>query len=129
MPVEAEDSDTNDEDRMDWMTVQLRQLIAEGQKALGKQIVVDADVPAKGEDGFEDDGDGGWDDEVVEEAREASPYSSNKGSRGHRRQWTHSRAHSSSFVSRGGSASALESRGTGSPVRWVNEFGRPASWT
>ncbi|KIJ55486.1 hypothetical protein M422DRAFT_774503 [Sphaerobolus stellatus SS14] len=58
------------DDQMDWMNDKLRQLIEEGQKALGKEVVVMSDDPDDKEDGAVDDGLDGW-EEV--EARQAKP--------------------------------------------------------
>jgi len=46
---------------MDWMSAQLQNLIAEGQKALGKEIVVGTDTGK--DDDLVDDGDDGWEEE------------------------------------------------------------------
>jgi len=54
---------------MDWMSERLRELIADGKKALGREIVVaEADSPldeASEDDrmGHLDDGEGGWEDD------------------------------------------------------------------
>jgi hypothetical protein len=54
---------------MDWMSERLRSLIADGKKALGREIVVAegvADSPLHGDSedgvGHLDDGEGGWED-------------------------------------------------------------------
>ncbi|KAG8893706.1 hypothetical protein FRB99_001789 [Tulasnella sp. 403] len=47
---------------MDWMSAQLQHLIAEGQKALGREIVVSTEEMVT-EDDLIDDGDQGWKDE------------------------------------------------------------------
>lgn len=52
------------DDQMNSMSSQLQNLIAEGQKALGKEIVVEMDVPHNEDEEIMDDGDGGWNDEV-----------------------------------------------------------------
>lgn len=51
------------DDQMDWMSSQLQRLIAEGQRALGKEIVVDTDDPSLSDEELVDDGDQGWSDE------------------------------------------------------------------
>jgi hypothetical protein len=43
---------------MDWMSERLRSLIADGQKALGREIVLPEHE--RPEVGLVDDGDGGW---------------------------------------------------------------------
>lgn len=62
-PVEELDDDATVDDQMDWMSSKLQQLIAEGQKALGKEIVVGADTGD--DDDLVDDGDQAWGDEDI----------------------------------------------------------------
>jgi len=47
------------EDRMDWMGGRLAQLIEDGKRALGKEVVVMSEV----QDDEEDDGNGDWEEE------------------------------------------------------------------
>jgi len=71
---------------MDWMGDKIRHLIEEGQKALGKEVVVMSDNPDANEDGAVDDGLEGW--EEVEDDRmrpgPSSPTSSTFRSKGAR---------------------------------------------
>lgn len=67
-PKPAEDADVDDQ--MDWMGDRLAQLIAEGQKALGKEVVVMSEDQAD----EVDDGSGAW----VEEEDERAPGSSHR---------------------------------------------------
>jgi hypothetical protein len=48
---------------MDWMSQRLMNLIQEGQKALGKEVVVMGDDAEAEDGGFVDDGADGWADE------------------------------------------------------------------
>ncbi|KAI0306009.1 hypothetical protein B0F90DRAFT_953129 [Multifurca ochricompacta] len=48
------------EDRMDWMGDRLAELIKDGKKALGKEVVVMSEAQEDGED----DGNGNWEEEV-----------------------------------------------------------------
>lgn len=50
---------------MDWMGEKLRDLIAEGQKALGKEVVVYAEDAEADDGGFIDDGAEGWADDAA----------------------------------------------------------------
>jgi len=52
------------DDQIDSMSSQLQNLIAEGQKALGREIVVEMDRPHTEDEEIMDDGDCGWNDEV-----------------------------------------------------------------
>lgn len=51
------------DDSMDSMSVQLQNLINEGRKALGREIVVSVDGQCRPDEDIEDDGDQGWGDE------------------------------------------------------------------
>ena len=64
-PKPAEDADVDDQ--MDWMGDRLAQLIAEGQKALGKEVVVMSEDQAD----EVDDGSGAWVEEEKEEERDS----------------------------------------------------------
>jgi len=57
------------EDRMDWMGGRLAQLIEDGKKALGKEIVVMSEV----QEDEEDDGNGNWEEEADPDASIAGP--------------------------------------------------------
>lgn len=57
---------------MDWMSDKIRKLIEEGQKALGKEVVVMSDDPDD-KDGAVDDGQEGW--EEVDDSLRAGPSS------------------------------------------------------
>lgn len=59
----ADDSIGEIDDQMDSMSAQLQNLINEGQKALGREIVVNMDGPCADEE-LEDDGDQGWGDDT-----------------------------------------------------------------
>ena len=63
---------------MDWMGDRLRNLIAEGQRSLGKEVVVYGDEGDAQDGGFEDDGEAGWADEagLVPGAEPTSPMRS-----------------------------------------------------
>jgi len=50
---------------MDSMSAHLRNLIAEGRKALGREIVVDMDGSHAEDDAMVDDDDEGWNDELT----------------------------------------------------------------
>jgi hypothetical protein len=52
---------------MDWMNAQLRELIAQGQRALGKEVVVLQDGVEDNGEGIVDDGAEGWMEEEEEE--------------------------------------------------------------
>ncbi|KAI9509682.1 hypothetical protein F5148DRAFT_1185777 [Russula earlei] len=58
------DQEDDFENRMDWMGGRLAQLIADGKKALGKEVVVMSEV----QDDEEDDGDGNWEEEIDPDA-------------------------------------------------------------
>ncbi|KAG8932746.1 hypothetical protein FRC02_000647 [Tulasnella sp. 418] len=66
------------DESMDWMSEQLRNLIAEGQKALGKEIVIGTDTG--NDDDLVDDGAEGWEDQDPVEPQQTrsmrSSYSS-----------------------------------------------------
>jgi len=59
--VEGDGDDIDNQ--MDWMSAQLQHLIAEGRRALGKEIVVGSDVPTPEDEDLEDDGDEAWEAE------------------------------------------------------------------
>ncbi|KZV63749.1 hypothetical protein PENSPDRAFT_200117 [Peniophora sp. CONT] len=59
IPAELPDAEEDPDESMDWMGDRLAQLIAEGQRALGKEVVVASDAP----EDEEDDMSGAWDDE------------------------------------------------------------------
>ncbi|KAG8974930.1 hypothetical protein FRC05_006607 [Tulasnella sp. 425] len=71
VPASSEPTDETDEmdEQMDWMSAQLQQLIAEGQKALGKEIVVSSDDVVGEEEGIVDDGDECWQDDEPYDSR------------------------------------------------------------
>lgn len=68
LPTSSEPEDEVDE-QMDWMSAQLQHLIAEGQKALGKEIVVASDDVVGEDEGLVDDGDEYWQDDEPYDSR------------------------------------------------------------
>ncbi|KAF8579903.1 hypothetical protein K439DRAFT_1663007 [Ramaria rubella] len=82
---ESKDQECDLEDQMDWMGDKIRHLIEEGQKALGKEIVIMDDAPSN-EGGVVDDGMDGWEEEDSQKAHPTSPTPSNsrRSKRAHR---------------------------------------------
>ncbi|KAG8901610.1 hypothetical protein FRC00_006003 [Tulasnella sp. 408] len=71
LPIPTNNSEPEDEmdEQMDWMSAQLQHLIAEGQKALGKEIVVASDDVVGEDEGLVDDGDEYWQDDEPYDSR------------------------------------------------------------
>ncbi|VDC03293.1 unnamed protein product [Peniophora sp. CBMAI 1063] len=80
LPDEAEDQDPDES--MDWMGDRLAQLIAEGQRALGKEVVVTSEAP----EDEEDDMSGAWDDEPEPSLSAASSPRRSQSNRSRRRR-------------------------------------------